>query len=214
VAKLQPKDFAAVHAAVTEVEKKTRAEIVPLVIKDAGQYGWVRDRATVVGIVLAILAGEFWSNLRTWPLSGREVLGFVIGGALFGVAVGSVHPFVRFLAGKLHITLEVHRRAMAEFTKRGCGNTREETGILVMVSLFERRIEVIADRGIQKIALEKEGPEVWDKITAEFSIAAGRGQAVEGLIGVIHRLGTMLEKHFPPDGIAGGELPDDLQVED
>lgn len=201
-------------AAVAEVEKKTRGEIVPLVIADAGEHGWVRDRAAVVGLVAALFGGEIWSLIRTWPLDAHEVTALVAGGVLGGAALGSIPVLVRFLSGKGRIAKLVHRRALAEFTARGCGKTREETGILVMVSLFERRIEIIADRGIQRVAVEKEGADVWNKITAEFSATAGGGREVEGLVGVIRRLGEMLEKHFPPDGIAGNELPDDLQTEE
>lgn len=81
-----------------------------------------------------------------------------------------------------------------------------------MVALFERRIEIVADRGIQRVAVEKEGEEVWRRMTGEFSAAAVDGRAVEGLLEVIRHLGVLLEKHFPPDGENRNELSDELQT--
>lgn len=210
--KLIPADFEAVRKTVSEVESKTRGEILPLVVESVGDYGWVRDRLALVGLFSSVFFGEGWSWVRAWPLEVSELTGLVVVGALLGALLGTIPWVARRLVGNRKIALAVHRRALAEFTERGCGNTREETGILVMVALFERRIEVIADRGIQKIALEKEGPGVWEKVTSDFSRAAGEGRAVDGLIDVIQGLGLMLAKHFPSDGKSAGELTDDLQV--
>lgn len=211
--KLVPADFKAVRQAVVEVESRTRGEVVPLVVASVSDYSWVRERLALVGLFSAMISGELWSLARTWPLDVVELTSLVIGGAILGALLGSIPAVVRCLLGKKRLAQEVHRRALAEFTEHGCGNTREQTGILVMVALFEHRIEIIADRGIQKIAIEKEGADVWDRVTAEFSEHAKKGEAVGGLILVIQRLGAVLAKHFPQDGVDHNELSDQLKEE-
>lgn len=214
MAKLAPADFAKVREVVAEVESKTRGEIVPLIVADATDYRWVRSHATLIGAAVALAIAEIGSHWRMWPLDAREVVWAILGGALAGAILGSIPYCARRIIGESRLARDVHRRALAEFTARGCGHTREETGILVMIALFERRIEIIADRGIQSVAVEKKGAGVWDGITADFARAAGAGRAVDGLTEVIRKLGAVLAEYFPPTEIVDNELPNDLQTEE
>lgn len=210
---LKPGDFAAIKDNVTEIEKRTRGEIVPLILPNASNYGWVRDRLALLGVFLALIGGEAWSLVRAWPLDALELSLLVLGGALFGAGFGMIPVVIRLVAGRGRLDYEVHRRAQSEFMNQGCANTREASGILVMVALLEHRIEILADRGIQKAAVEKEGPDVWSKITSSFAASARDGKAVEGMGEVIRRLGEILARHFPVAGMNDNELSDHVRTE-
>ncbi len=214
MARLKPSDFASVREAVEKFEKVTRGELVPLVVADAGEYGWVKYKTGLFGFVFALVGGEAWSHFRTWPLDAHEVTVLVTLGVLVGTVVGMVPAVARIFLGQAHTAAVVHRRALSEFTHQGCGNTHEKIGILVMVALLERRIEIIADSGIQSVVAEKEGPDVWHSVTARFSEAAARGEAVQGLIATIESIGTLLGRHFPANGTHENELSDELRTED
>ena len=54
----------------------------------------------------------------------------------------------RLVASKNRIAEAVHILALASFSEYGLHYTREHTGILILVSLLEHRVEVLADRGI------------------------------------------------------------------
>ncbi len=54
----------------------------------------------------------------------------------------------RLVASKNRIGEAVHIFALASFSEHGLHYTREHTGILILVSLLEHRVEVLADRGI------------------------------------------------------------------
>ena len=213
MAKLTPADFSSVRAEVEAVEKKTRGELVPLVVEDAGNFYGVYYQTALFGIAFAITVGEAWSAARAWPLDANELLFIGAAGALVGGLVGLVPGVARKLIGSERLAKAVHRRALAEFVEHGCANTRERTGILVMVALFEHRIEIVADRGIQAVAVEKEGPEVWNAVTSEFAKSARAGRAVDGLVEVIRKLGEILARHFPPNGTNDNELSDELRTE-
>jgi putative membrane protein len=209
---LKPSDFKVVEAAVRKFESKTRGELVPLVVRDAGEYIGIRYQTGLIGFGVAFLLGEAWSLARSWPLDAHEMTIILGLGAFLGMLLGMVPAVARLVVGRTRLDRIVDRRALAEFTRLGCGNTRERIGILIMVALFEHRIEIVADRGIQKVALEKEGTEVWDRVTAAFSKAAKEGRAVEGLVAAIEALGEVLARHFPPDGSTENELSDELRT--
>jgi putative membrane protein len=210
---LKPEDFQSVREAVRKFEKSTRGELVPLVIADAGEYAAVRFQAGFFGFILAYFAGEIWSHFQGWPLSTHEVSLLLLTGAALGVLIGSVPGAARWIIGRKQVAKIAHRRALAEFTRLGCGNTHERIGVLIMVALFERRIEIIADGGIQEVVLEKEGPDVWNGVTSNFSRAAGQGRAVEGLVTAIEAIGAILARHFPSTGPRENELSDELRTE-
>ncbi len=213
MARLKPADFTSVRDAVRKFEGTTRGELVPLVIADAGEYGWIKYQTGLLGFAAALLGGEAWGVYRTWPLDAQELLFITVGGILLGAFCGMIPGVARLVLGKKQTTTIVHRRALAEFTQQGCGNTRERIGILVMVALLERRIEIVADSGIQTVVMAKEGTEVWHGVTAAFSKAASEGRPVEGLIAVIDSIGAILARHFPPDANRENELSDDLRTD-
>lgn len=211
--RLVASDFAAVRDAVAALERRTRGEVVPLVIDVTDDYGWVRERGALAGFVVGLALVELYGALRPWPVDAREFVLFTIGGAVIGFASAYAPGLARLLAGTTRLAANTRRRALAEFTARGCSETRERTGILVMVALFERRIEILADRGIQAVAVEREGADVWDRVCADFSREAGSGRAIEGLIRTIERLGDVLARHFPARADDANELSDELRTE-
>jgi len=213
VGRLVAADFAVVKDAVAAVERRSRGEVVPLVVDDADDYGWIRERGMLIGLVFGLALVEIYGFLRHWPVSTRELGVFTIGGAFIGFAMAFAPGIARLLAGPGRLAANAHRRALAEFTARGCAETRERTGILVMVALFERRIEILADRGIQAVAIEREGTEVWSRVCSDFAREASAGRAVEGLVRTIERLGDVLARHFPARPDDTNELSDELRTE-
>ncbi len=113
--RLKPSDFNSVREAVQKFEGNTRGELVPLVVRDADDYGWVKYQTGFFGFLAALLLGEAWSFLRTWPLDAMEVTCISIFGALLGLAVGKVPGVARRVIGRAQISQNVHRRALAEF---------------------------------------------------------------------------------------------------
>ncbi len=56
--------------------------------------------------------------------------------------------FARVLLRRHRAEIEVRRYAESLFLRRGLFGTRERTAVLILISLFERRIEVVADEGL------------------------------------------------------------------
>jgi uncharacterized membrane protein len=89
------------------------------------------------------------------------------------------------------------------FYEAGIANTNAEMGVLIYLSILERRLEVIADRGILKgvNALE------WNEILFELH-QAGREAQPQPLLSAMEKLGALLTVHLPATGDNPNELPD------
>ena len=71
--------------------------------------------------------------------------------------------------------------------------TRDETGILIFVSVFEHRVWVLADRGINA----KVDPGQWDSIVAHIVSGIKDGRQADAICEAVKEVGGILARHFP-----------------
>lgn len=101
--------------------------------------------------------------------------------------------------------LDVTMRARQMFDRLHVWDTEHNNGVLVYVLLAERRIEIVADRGIARHV----SPEEWSAVSEYMREAFARGQWREGSLRGIGEVHALLERHFPDDGTPlHDELPD------
>jgi putative membrane protein len=112
----------------------------------------------------------------------------------------------RVLASRDRIGEAVHTLALASFTDKGLHHTRDHTGILILISLLEHRVEVLADRGIN----EKVSSGTWDEIVHSITAGIKSGHASDAYCKAIERCGDILATHFPRQTDDKDELPNRL----
>ena len=97
-------------------------------------------------------------------------------------------------------------RARAEdlFARLRVWDTEHNSGVLIYVQLVDRRIEIVADRGIAA----KVGEEEWSAICRAMEKAFRAGRYEEGALEAIERATGLLARHFPSGGQHRNELPD------
>jgi len=95
-------------------------------------------------------------------------------------------------------------RARHVFATQGVWNTEENTGVLVYLLLADRRVEIVADRGITAKVAESEWAAVCREMEAHF--AAGRFE--EGSVAGVRAVSEHLVRHFPATSDNPNELPD------
>ncbi len=97
-------------------------------------------------------------------------------------------------------------RARAEqlFARFGVGGTREASGILIYVQLIDRRVEILADRGIA----ERVGQAEWDRVCREMEASFRLGAYRRGTLEAIDRATKWLALHFPARRHNPNELDD------
>jgi len=101
---------------------------------------------------------------------------------------------------------EVDSRARARqvFALQGVWNTEENNGVLVYVLLADRKVEIVADRGVSAVVPQAD----WDAICAAMQAAFREGRFREGAVAGVEAASALLERHFPATGPARNELPD------
>ncbi len=205
-----------VREAVAEAETRTAGEIVPYVVPRSGTYEVAIWRGAVL-LALVVMAGvlltarlyDGWGFgwlFAAWGLALATLAGGVVGALL----AAFVRPLKRLLAGADRLDRAVHRRAMAAFVEEEVFATEERTGILLFISLFEHRIEVIGDSGINA----RVEPEAWEGIVERLRDDIRGGHFTDGLVEAIARCGALLERsgvEIQPDD--ENELPDRVRIE-
>ncbi len=88
---------------------------------------------------------------------------------------------------------EIREEAINCFYNERLHRTRDANGILVFISVFESRVGILADSGIN----EKIDPHTWQEIIDELSGRIAKNNRCDVLCQAIERIGTILQDHFP-----------------
>lgn len=185
---------------VREIERETDAEMVIVVRARSGNY---RHADYLCGALLAFASLLF---LIFSPVDFGPYF-VVIDVALFfalGAYISSRSSALRrWLTTKKYRADAARMGAAAMFYEAGIANTDAEMGVLIYLSLLERRLEIIADRGVLKAA----PPLEWNECVYELH-RAGRRPQLDALLQALKHLGAVLAECLPPTGENPNELPD------
>jgi len=88
---------------------------------------------------------------------------------------------------------EVREAAHVQFFRKGLYRTREETGVLIYISVFERRVWVLGDRGINAVIPEAH----WNGVVGMIVQAIKGGRQTEGICRAVGEVASILQGKFP-----------------
>lgn len=98
--------------------------------------------------------------------------------------------------------------AIKEFYKLGMHNTKDKTGVLLLILFEERIFEIVADEGInQKISEEK-----WSAITNHLTSEFKNGNYKNGIIKALDEIKEVLHLEFPKNDDDTNELSNDIVI--
>jgi uncharacterized membrane protein len=86
-----------------------------------------------------------------------------------------------------------HQRAVMVFAKLRVWDTEANNGVLLYVDLADRKVEIVADRGIARHVARHD----WEKICHVVREHFRRGEFEAGAIAGIDAIGAHLAQHFP-----------------
>ena len=99
-------------------------------------------------------------------------------------------------------------RAVQVFSDLRIWDTRENNGVLVYILLVERKIEIVADRGIYK----KLGKDYWAQVNQQMVKYFKEKKYKEGVIYSLKEITNEMVKLFPKQGEDPDELPDSVVI--
>lgn len=207
---LRESDREELRTAVAEAERRTSGEIA-IVIEDSSyeypQAVWAG--ATVCAGTLAVLVtigasiGVLWTvptlaHLWIFPAV------FAVGFAGFLYLLRSVPALKRLFITEDEIEEEVYEASVTAFHSEGIARTAAANGVLIFVSLFERRVRILADHGLS----DKIDAHRWEELVSRITAGIREGRQKEALVHAVNECAELLSRHFPPGSGDRNELPD------
>ncbi|PJA77984.1 MAG: hypothetical protein CO149_06505 [Nitrospirae bacterium CG_4_9_14_3_um_filter_51_5] len=205
-------DHERIHQAVTDAERHTRGEIVPMIIDRSALYRETRYRAGI-GVAFFMLTLLLTMELGWMPwgwhaLNAGWMLLTVVAAYCTGYWLGTGRAIIRLLTSRERMDYKVNLRAHQAFLEHGLHRTELGTGVLILISLLEHRIEILTDGPI----LDRVPRETWNNMVSLIQGGFQKGNPVESLCQAIALCGEVLREYFPagPAGPNPNELPNTL----
>jgi putative membrane protein len=204
---LSAADKQSIAARVAALEKRLGLDVVTLVVGKSDTYPETVWKAFGLGASLAALVvavGEAlhpdWVSMGAVLTAAVTILGV---GALCALACVYVPAFARLFLREARAVLETHQYAKAQFLERELFATRERTAILVLVSMLERRVVILADTGLRPHVTTAE----WDGVIARMTEKLANGELAAALHAGLDALEALLATKDVARG-AGGAFGD------
>jgi putative membrane protein len=186
-------DLDRITAAINEAESKTSGEIVPYVVDKSDAYEDAIWRAALLFALVTLSAFVMARQFTEAWLPDLKVIALAVTlAAGLGLLLVNYVPILkRLFTGNNMLDLRVYQRAAEAFIEEEVFRTRERTGILIFLSLLERRVIVIGDIGINTKVEQSE----WNEVVQRLVTGMRSGKTADGLIDAIKQCGLILQRH-------------------
>jgi len=96
------------------------------------------------------------------------------------------------------------QRAVCLFADYGVWDTEDNCGVLIYVNLAEHKVDIVADRGIDR----RIDAATWQALCRTMTEGFRQGQFHDATLAAIGQVNALLREHFPASGERPNELPD------
>jgi putative membrane protein len=199
--RLSPAESEAIDRLIEAVETRTGVQVLVAVVPRSDSYAELPWKAFALGAALAgaaVVLGNAW---LTALLDTLIILGT---GAVCALLAVFVPPFARLFLREVRSHAEVKQYAESLFFRRELFRTRDRTAVLLLVSQFERRIEILPDTGLAGRVHDTDWHQVVEAMTPHLRDARPF-HAVEDGIAAVERV--LLAKGVQATVSTTNELP-------
>jgi len=206
---IQEQDAKEIAEKVTFIERQTSGEVVPMIVRRSSSLGHVPF------VIFFFLCAFFFYMIHIFSLEWMGSIEtpylVVVGGALiFTYGLSQWTWIQRILVTRSDQIDQTWLRAQVEFYGLGINRTNGSTGVLLFVSLMERRALILADEEINK----KVDPGYWQEILDDLILKMKVAKTKEGFLEALDRVGAVLAEHFPIEANDVNELKNRLIIKD
>ncbi len=207
---LSSDQIAKISASVKQAEMKTQGEIVPMIVGRSSAIGHIPFFAFLLSLSCALVGFITFEHL--WPVEHHWIIliAIVLACLALGIIAAPLKPVQRWLIPDWDLEEQVWRRAQSEWALQKIQKTETRTGILIFVSVMERKAVVLADEGISKHYSE----DTWKQVVKSLSEHLHRGEWAVGFEKAVHLCGEILQKHLPASDRNPNEICDELIIKD
>lgn len=195
---------------VGDLETRTGTQVVAAVVGRSDSYPEAPWKAFALGTATAALACFIWQlAARGWSAEAPETAHVLVtlgGGALLALLTILHTPLARLFVDRVRRDVEATQFAQSLFYRRGLGRTRSRLGILLFISLFERKVVILADAGFDASIDAHD----WEALTGRITFLLRHStEAIALRAGLDAMEAMLLERGFASSGMVN-ELPDML----
>lgn len=201
-----PEEQERIRRGVEAAESSTSGEIATMVVAHSDSYREAGTLASVLGAASAALLVAIASgHVTIWSYLPVVMILYLPVHWLVSVVPAFKRPFI----ATARLNEAVKERAVRAFYEKRLYRTRHETGILIFISIFERKVWILGDSGINaKIPAES-----WLELVRMLTSGLKEGRACDALCEVVCRCGEELSRHFPREDDDINELQDEILSE-
>ncbi len=159
--------------------------------------------------LLRHLFADQWSVRRAFPPAALRAIRDQIGAqekrhkGELRFAVEAALPLPGLWRGQ-----DARSRAVDLFGRLRVWDTEHNSGVLIYLLLADKRVEIVADRGIHA----RVGATAWESICGEMQRSFAAGRFEQGVCLGVAAISDLLATHFPPVKDDSNELPNEPVV--
>lgn len=188
-----------VEAAIADVERRTSLEIVVAVVaRSADYWQWRVLLSICCGLTAALVLLEWAPTVPVLAAVFAQLPAGLL--AYWGSGSSAVH---RLLIPQRVSAEAVQAHAFRLFAERGLHNTRDRTGLLILVSALERSVTLLGDTAVH----ERVGGSGWQAHLNHLIARLREGRPADGIVDIIARVEAALGSDFPVRADDRNELP-------
>ncbi len=207
---LKPEEAENIAEAIREAESTTSGELVPMIVRRSSTIGHVPVILMTLLVVLFFVLdgparqiealGEHW----IWYLADIVLLMAV-------TAVGARLPWMqRLLTTRSDQAFQVDSRSVIEFYESNINRTRDATGVLIFVSMMERRAVVLADKAIN----DRVSKDTWTNVCNQLIAGIKKKNLGQAISFAVQECGKIMTPEFPIQSDDENELKDQLIIKE
>lgn len=198
-------DLADIKKAIEAAEKSTSGEISVHVKNASSSYS--------SEIVFACFYISFFILTIIFFFVGFSVyypLAIIIFGIILNIVARRCPKFFLNFVLPSWVDNAVSEAALFSFYESGLNRTKDKTGILIFISLLEKEVCILGDKGIN----DKLPQDHWEESVKKIVQGIKKGEATKAVIDVVNNNISVLEKHFPAKPDNFDEIPNDVIIKD
>lgn len=193
-----------IQQAVMNAEKNSEGEVAIAITPSSSFYTlWELLVAIVLSFLVSAFLVPFSSEIESfllnvlWQTNSWSVPLFILAIQMLSIAffylLSNISAIDRIIVPRRVMDGFVQNKALRQFVLSGVGSTKKRTGILIFVSVLEKKVQIICDSGILSSTTQDE----WDSIATELAQGFSSKDPSFAIIDALGKCANLFEQNFP-----------------